>query len=136
MSQPHGIKRNGLDPAFDAKEARKSELLLSAQMLRAQGQDEAAAARFAQAAAVEEQLAQQATEQGLREKSWTHRFSAAGCWAQAGDFYHALAWCHDLLSQGDLPEPLRRQASTFAEILRSRRAQWYADLLQTAAAHP
>lgn len=136
MSQPHGIKRDGLDQTFAVDEARKSELLLSAQMLRAQGQDEASAAQFAEAATLEEQLARRATEQGLREKSWTHRFSAASCWAQAGDFYHALAWCHDLLSQDGLPEPLRRQTSAYAQLLRNRRAQWYSELLHIAPAQP
>lgn len=132
----HAIVRLDLDVEFAAAERRKSELLLSAQMLRSQGQDEAAAAQFAAAAAVEEQLADRAAAMGLQDKAWTHRFSAASCWAQAGDFFHALVWCNRLLAEDQLPDRLRQAVIGYAQALRGRRAQWYSELRHLAAARP
>lgn len=136
MSQPevHGIDRQGLDQAFAADETHKSELLLAAQLLRAQGQHEAAAAKFAQAAHLEEHLSARCVTAGLRDKAWVHRFSAASCWAQAGNFYQAISWCDDLLAQTDLPERLRQHVQAYAQQLRARRAQWYAELALTPLA--
>jgi hypothetical protein len=124
----HGLDRQGLDAAFAAEEIRKSNLLLEAQLLRAQRQDEAAAVKFAAVAEIEEALSEQSLARGLLDKAWLHRFSAASCWAQAGDFYHALALCQELLARDDLPPPLRRQVQDYAEKIRLRRAQWYAGL--------
>lgn len=124
----HGINRQGLDAAFEAEEARKSSLMLEAQLLREQGQVEAAAAKFAQAAEIEERLSDICGAKGLMEKSFVHRFSAASCWAQAGDSYHAITLCDDLLTRADLPERLRQHISDYAHTLRARRAQWYAEL--------
>jgi hypothetical protein len=126
--RPHGISSHGLDDAFQAEETRKSNLLLEAQLLRAQRQDEAAAAKFAEAAEIEEGLSDQCAAKGLLEKSWLHRFSAASAWAQAGNFYQALSLCQELLARNDLPEPLRRTLQEYADKLRARRAQWYASL--------
>jgi hypothetical protein len=128
-----GIRRRGLDATFEADEARKSNLILEGRALREQGQDEAAASRFAQAAAIEEQLADRCGRAGLVEKEFVHRFSAASCWAQAGDFYHAITLCNDLLARADLPDRLRQRVLDYADALRARRAQWYAGLLLEAA---
>jgi hypothetical protein len=117
-----------LDAAFEADEARKSNLILEAQLLREQQQDEAAASRFAQAAAMEERLSDLCEEKGLVEKSLVHRFSAASCWAQAGNFYQALMLCDGLLARADLPDRLRQRVRNYAHTLRVRRAQWYAGL--------
>lgn len=133
QSESHGIPRAGLDATFAAEEARKSDLLLNAQLLRAQGQSEAAAAAFAQAAAIEENLSDRCAREGLTAKALVHRFSAASCWAQAGNFYQAIAWCDDLLARPDLPEPLRQRVQEYAHTLRARRAQWYADLVPETA---
>lgn len=128
-----GINRRGLDAAFEAEEARKSALILEARLLREQRQDEAAAQRFAQAAEIEERLADTCEAKGLPEKSLVHRFSAASCWAQAGNFYRAITLCDDLLSRPDLPDRLRRRVHDYTVTLRARRAQWYAGLvLETA----
>jgi hypothetical protein len=124
----HGLNRDGLGAAFEAEEARKSNLFLEAQLLRGQRQDEVAAEKFAEAAAIEEALSAQCTARGLLEKSWLHLFSAASAWAQAGNFYEALALCRKLLARADLPEPLRRQVADYADKLRVRRAEWYAGL--------
>lgn len=131
MTQPEkiGIQREKLDVAFLAEEARKSNLLLSAQLLRSQGQDEAAAAKFAEAAEIEERLSDQCEAIGLKEKARIHLYSAASCWAQAGNFYQAIALCNELLSHpADLPVHLRQQVREFADALRSRRAKWYSEL--------
>jgi hypothetical protein len=132
-SRKNGIDRQGLDQEFALKEARKSELLLEAQLLRARDRDEAAAASLAEAARIEETLSERCLSAGLREKAWLHRFSAASCWAQAGNFYQAIAWCDDLLSQCDVSAPLRRRVQAYAQQLRTRRAQWYADLALATA---
>ena len=69
-----GVTRCGLGAAFEADEARKSSLILEAQRLRQQGQDEGAAARFAEAAGIEEGLADRCEERSLVEKAFIHRF--------------------------------------------------------------
>jgi hypothetical protein len=127
-SSKKGIDRDGLDRDFAIKEAKKSELLLEAQLLRAQDRVEAAAAGLAEAARIEETLSERCLTAGLKEKAWLHRFSAASCWAQAGNFYQAIAWCDDLLSQPDLSASLRLRVQGYAQQLRTRRAQWNADL--------
>jgi hypothetical protein len=133
-SSKNGIERQGLDGDFALQEAKKSELLLQAQLLRAQDRDAAAAASLAEAARIEETLSERSLAAGLRERAWLHRFSAASCWAQAGNFYQAIAWCDDLLSQPDLPASLRLRVERYAQQLRTRRAQWYADLALATAA--
>jgi hypothetical protein len=125
---PRGISRVGLDQAFESEERRKSSLLLEARLLREQGNEDAAALRFAKAAGIEEQLSELCIEHGLMEKSWVHRFSAASCWAAAGNFHDALTACDELLRQADLPERLRRSVSDYSETIRTRRAEWYAAL--------
>jgi hypothetical protein len=123
-----GIIRAGLDAAFEMDEARKSNLILEAQLLREQGRDDEAVTSFAQAAQIEESLGQRCLAQGLIEKSFIHCFSAASCWAQAGNFYQAIALCDDLLAQPDLPERLRRRIRDYTHTLRIRRAHWHEDL--------
>jgi hypothetical protein len=131
MSQQriYRINRNGLDAAFGVDKARKSNLILEAQLLREQQQDEAAADKFAQAADIEERLSDTCEAEGLVEKALIHRFSAASCWAQAGDFYHAIVLCDDLLTRADLPDRLRQRIDEYAHTLRARRAQWYTGLV-------
>lgn len=134
MSQasPHGIGRSGLDAAFEADEARKSNLILRARMLRDQHDDERAAQHFAEAAEIEERLSDRCEELGLVEKSLVHRFSAASCWAHAGNIYQAIGLCGELLAC-DLPGRLRRDIEDYAEALRRRRAQLYAQLTLVGA---
>jgi tetratricopeptide (TPR) repeat protein len=128
-----GISRHGLDAAFQAKERQKSNLLLSAEMLREQGQVENAASHFAQAAAIEEELGDLCRRQGLLEKASVHQFSAASCWAQAGNFYQAIALLDNLLARTDLSERLRQRVQLYVQTLRARRAQWYMEIVATAA---
>lgn len=127
-----GISREGLDAAFETDETRKSDLLLSAERLREQAPDEAAA-RFAEAAQIEGSLSWRCEAQGLIEKALVHRFSAASCWAQAGNFYQAIAICDELLARRDLPERLRQRVLEYTHTLRIRRAHWYEELTYAMA---
>jgi hypothetical protein len=131
MNHPaaRGINRQGVDAAFAVEEACKSQLLLEAQILRAQQQPGAAADKLAEAAAIEERLREACFTQGLREKAFVHGFSAASCWAQAGDFHHAIGLCHELLAQPDLPARLWQRIDAYAKTLDARRAQWYEELV-------
>jgi hypothetical protein len=128
-----GISRQGVDTSFVADESRKSNLVLEAGLLRDQKRNEEAVARFAAAAAIEEQLSERSAAVGLREKSWVHLFSAAGCWAQAGNFYQAIALCDRLLGEAALTPPLRRSVEHFADVVRTRRDQWYNELTEALA---
>jgi hypothetical protein len=128
QSAPKGIDRHGLPTTFAADEALKSNLILEARLLNAQQQPDAAADRFAQAAEIEERLSEICLGQGLKEKGWVHLFSAASCWAQAGNFHEAICLGDQLLAQVDLPLPLRQRVQDFTQVLRQRRAQWAAGL--------
>jgi hypothetical protein len=127
-----GIERRGLDQEFEADESMKSKLILEARLMREQ-QNEAAAQKFAEAAEIEERLSEICAARGLVEKSLVHRFSAASCWAQAGNFYRVITLCDDLLARPDLSDRLRRRVVEYAAAIRDRRAQWYAGLVLTTA---
>jgi hypothetical protein len=129
-----GIDRHGLDGSFDADEALKSNLIVEAQMLSAQQQPDAAADRFAQAAEIEERLGSHCADHGLREKSWVHLFSAASCWARAGDFHTAIGLGEQLQAETGLPPRLRAAIQEFTDTIRKRRTQWAADLALAASA--
>jgi len=122
-----------LDAEFEADETRKSRLLLEARVLREQ-LNEVAAEKFAQAAVIEERLSDSSGRAGLLEKSFVHRFSAASCWGQAGNFYRAIVLCDELAAHDDPPARLRERVTEYAETLRARRARWYADLVSMPAA--
>jgi hypothetical protein len=131
-----GISESGVTEAFLADEARKSRLILEARLLRQRKEPEAAAVKFAEAAAIEEQLGETCARQQLQEKSFVHYFSAASCWAQAGNFYEAIALCDQILAAPELPQPLRARIEQYADALRSRRAQWYGELVHQLAESP
>jgi hypothetical protein len=132
-STPRGIRRGALDAGFHAEEARKSELIIHAQLLRQAHDDEAAAQNFAQAAEAEERLGDACFVRGLLEKASLHRFSAASCWAQAGNLYRAIDLCDELLARAELSPSLRQRISDYAGVLRARRSEWYDVLLAQAA---
>ena len=125
MSQQpaRGISRKGLDAAFEAEEVRKSNLILEAHLLREQQKEDKAAIKFAQAAGIEGRLSKICEKKGLVEKLFVHHFSAASCWAQSGNFYHAIALSDDLLARTDLPNRLRQHIHDYTHTLRARRAQ-------------
>ena len=111
--------------SYSEEEGRKSGLLLQAALLRAEGQEELAASRFAEAATLEEQLAQRAEADGNAQRALRSRFSAASAWANAGDFHHALTLLQALEQRADVPEPLKVRVRAFAETLRVQRRQWH-----------
>lgn len=108
-----------------ADEVGKSRLLLEARLLWSQGRVDEAADKFAEAAEAEEQSAAAA---GDRADGWRHTFSAAGCWAQAGNFYAAITLGDQLLAEPDLPAELRQQVAAYLTAIRARRDQWSAGL--------
>lgn len=127
-TQPkRGISGKGLDAAFDAEDLRKSNLILEGQFLRLQGNLDEAASRMAQAAEIEERLADLCEEKGLREKARLHRFSAANCWSQAGNLYDVLRVCGELLADDGLPEQTREQVQKLVGTARSLLARWDAE---------
>ena len=124
MSNGHygkGISRAGVDAAFEADEIRKSDLILQAHLLREQGEGEEASEKFAEAATFEERLRDRCAELGLTEKLYVHAFSAASCWANAGDFHHAITLCDALLVRPELPDRLRLRVQQYVGTLRGRR---------------
>lgn len=135
MSDPSksGMSNQGPDDRYAADEVRKSNLILQARLLLAQNQEDAAAAHFAKAAEWEEQLTQRCLTGGMRDKAAAHHFSAAGCWAQAGNFFRAIVLCDELLGQAGVTDRLRREAQEYAHKLRVRRAEYYAGLTAVAA---
>jgi hypothetical protein len=128
-----GIDRHGLDASFDADEVLKSNLIVEAQFLTAQQQPDAAADRFAQAAEIEERLSSRCADQGLREKSWVHLFSAVSCWARAGEFHTAIGLGEQLLAEPGLPPRLRQRIHELTSTIRTRRTQWAAGLVLAAS---
>lgn len=134
MSDPStvGFDRQGLDDAFTADEVRKSNLILEGRMLEARQQWDEAAQKFAQAAEQEERLGNHCATLGLSERASLHFFSAASCWARAGNFYRAIALCDDLLHRADISGSLRQRIQDYADALRGRRAQWLTGLPQFA----
>lgn len=128
----HGISREGLDAAFEAEEVRKSNLMLEGRLSAEQGDEEAAVERFAEAARIEEHLTRICRERGLTEKGFIHHFSAASCWARAGNFYAAIRLCDELLARSDVPDRLRRRVQEYSDSLRRNRAEWNARSLGEA----
>jgi hypothetical protein len=128
------ISRKGLDSAFVEEETRKSNLILEANLLKEQGHRQEAADRFAEAAQIEERLSERLAEKGLVDKYFVHRFSAASCWAQAGNIYQAIVMCEELLARSDLPKGLRQRIQGHLQILRARREQWFVSLVPDVTA--
>jgi hypothetical protein len=119
---------------FAQEEARKSDLLLQAALLRDQGELEQASERFAAAAEIEERLAEDAEARNDLEKALRLRYSAASGWAHAGDFHHALALLRALEARADTPAALRTRIHAFAERVQKQRARWHRSLRETALA--
>ena len=62
---------------YPEEEKRRSALLLQAALLRAEGQEEAAASCFAEAAVLEKELARRADAEGNARRAIRSHFSAA-----------------------------------------------------------
>ena len=135
IQREQGIRREGMDTVFIEDEARKSNLILEANLLKAQSQYQDAAERFAEAARIEERLSEVLLQKGLLDKYFVHRFSALSCWAQAGNIYQAIAMGEELLARADLPDHLRRHIQEHVQLLRTRRVRWLVEFVpQTVAA--
>ncbi len=122
-----GVSRKGLDAALAEEEARKSSLILEANLLKARGQYQDATDRFAEAAQIEERLSAMLIQRGLLDKYFIHRFSALSCWAQAGNIYLAIAIGEELLARADLPDRLRQRIQEHVRLLQSRRVRWFVE---------
>ena len=130
---PKGISCEGRDEAFNQKDIEKSNLLLEIQLLRAeQKSEDEVAAKFAQAASLEEHLSEVCAQKGWRENFFVHRWSAASCWAGAFNFYRALELCNELLAQADLPDRLRQRIQQYSLIIRARRVRLNAEIAETS----
>ena len=134
MRQGQNINRRGLDAALAKEEARKSNLILEANLLKAQESYQDAADRFAEAAQIEEQLSKTLLRKGLLDKYFIHRFSALSCWAQAGDVYHAIVLGEELLARADLSDPLRQRIEEYVRQLQTRRVRWFAEFAPAVVA--
>jgi tetratricopeptide (TPR) repeat protein len=117
-------------PLYKEKRREKSNLLLKAQLAEAEGKEDEASQFFAEAAQLEEQLAAECEKEVNNEKAHAHCFSAASCWAQAGDFYRALRLCEQLLKETTVTPRLREQISSYAQSLRLRRSFLWQSLRQ------
>lgn len=119
-----GISREGMEPHWIAKETEKSNLLLKARLLQAQGDTDAAVTLYAQAAPLEEELAAYCLSIGLTEKAFVHRFGAATCWAKTGELHRALQMCEDLAAEKSLSPRMQKAVSEYMDTLRERRRDW------------
>ena len=111
-------------PEWRAKETEKSNLLIRAWILEAEGDTETALRLYAQAAQMEEQIAAYSKSIGLDMKSWYDAISAAGCWAKAGDLYRALQGYETLLQDPTLHPTTRSHVCNLADKLREQWRQW------------
>lgn len=126
-----GMDRGELSGEMKDLARRKSSLILEGRLAKESGSDDDAARLFGEAASLEERLAEVYSAQGISEQVWRHRFSAAGCWSQAGNFLRALELCDALTNDGSSPEALRVRAAEYARTLRDRRNRLWAEIYQS-----
>ena len=129
----NSISRKGLSKKFAKGEEQVSGLILEGYLLKQQERFEDAADKYAQAAKLEEELCTELFQKGLVHKYYSHFFSAASCWAQAGNIHQAIWMANQLLQYSDIPERLRKQVEGYQRVLRTRREQWFAFLTQSPA---
>ncbi len=121
MSAPSSrLTRPHSDASYEEAVVRKSNLLLEARLLQAQGRDDEASTRFAGVARTEGELAEYCSKLGYNHMAQVHRYGAAGCWALADDL--------------DLSAPLREHVTQYSRTLRARRRLYYSALEQETAA--
>lgn len=115
-------------------QGEKSNLLLEAQMLQAMRRPEEAIARFALAASIEERIAASREKIGEKEIAARHRFSAAVCWAKAGNLHNAILLFDALNRSTDTPGRLKVDALLFADRLREQQQIVFQSYPQTLQA--
>jgi hypothetical protein len=92
------MRRGKRTPEIQELEHHKSSLLLQGRLAMETGRYDEAAHLFGEATLKEEALASAYAAQDIAEQVWQHQFSAAGCWAQAGNFLRALEICEVIVS--------------------------------------
>ncbi len=123
-SQNGSISRRGLSARFIQDEKETSRFILKANLLKSQGRRKEAARKFAQAARLEMTNCDELLALGLLDLYYIHRFSAASCWAQAGNLYQAMQICEELLDKFELKTPLRQRITGYLDVLETRADQW------------
>lgn len=126
-----GMNRGDVSEAMKELSRRKSSLLLEARLAQGDGRDDDAARFFGEAAGLEERLAESYAAQGIAAQVGRHRFSAAGCWSQAGNFLRALELCDSLATDASSPEALRVRAAEYAQTLRDRRNRLWSEIYES-----
>ena len=124
------MRRGQRTVEMQEQERRKSGILLRGRLAKEQGDYDAAAALFGEAAQLEEALALAYMKQDIPGPVWRHQFSAEGCWSQAGNFLRTLELCDHLTTIPDAPALLRERATAYAKALRAQRDWLWAELLQ------
>jgi hypothetical protein len=124
------MRRGNRTEEMKAQERRKSDLLLRGRLASETGERDEAARLFGEAAQLEESLSLAYEAQGIGEQVLRHRFSAAGCWSQAGNFLRALQLCDELAANEETPTSLRERASYYAWTLRERRDRMWSEILE------
>lgn len=115
-------------------ETYKSNLIIEANFLKIQGRYQDASRKFAAAAEMEEQLAEQWLAQGAGTEAALHQLSALSCWGQAGDLYRAMSMGEQLLTQSYLSSSQRADLLDYLHQLQQHYTQWARQwVLQLAA---
>jgi len=133
-SQNGSIIRRGLSARFIQDEKETSRLILEANLLKSQQRRKESARKFAQAALLEMKNCDELLALGLLDLYYIHRFSAASCWAQAGNLYQAMQICEELLESFELKPPLRQRIAGYLDVLETRVEQWINSYAPDAAA--
>jgi hypothetical protein len=127
-------RRHDTEESIQRLQGQKSDLLLEAQMLQGMGRTEEAIARFAQAAPMEERIAAYREKTGEKELAARHLFSAAACWAKAGNLHNAILLFNALHDDPDTPGRLKVDALLFADRLREQQQAVFKSYPQTMQA--
>jgi hypothetical protein len=115
------LSRKGLSQKWREREIAIGRLSLDAMIAEKSGRPDAPA-RFAQIAPLEEALARDVPNEPHLRPHWRiHLFSAASCWAKAGQCARAVQLCDELLADPDAPPRFRQDVAEY-------RARWAAAL--------
>ncbi|MDA0241840.1 MAG: hypothetical protein OT477_00350 [Chloroflexi bacterium] len=118
------IRRANLSPEFEEQERHKSNLIVEANLLKAQGNYVLASERFAEAADIEDTLATHLWVLDNSEKAFAHAFSALSCWAQAGDLHRAHMAGLALLGRAGITAANKQKLQAYLQTLTQRTIEW------------
>lgn len=122
----YGLSRAGLDADYEREEQRASKLIFEARFILDtldRNQQKVAQKNYAQAAEIEERLADYCAKKGLTQRYFVEQFRATDCWARAGNLYRASELCDEMLARDDLTDRLREHLQKYSEALQSRLAR-------------